>query len=389
MPKYIALDDGHGMETAGKRTPYLPEIGRSYRENEFNSAVVKILDEELKRHGFKTLLTAPTDADTPLATRTNAANKAGVDLFISIHYNALDGKFDGDGKDPEGFSAHIYPGNRNKVSGKFAAVALKHLAEGTKQKNRGIVEQNLHITRETKMPAVLFELGFMDNKYEALLMIKPEFQKECAVEIAKAVCEFYGVVYKTEAAPAPKPATPATGEMYRVRKTWTDTASQIGAYANKDNAIKLAESKSGYKVFDKDGKQVWPVATVAQTYRVRKTWADAKSQIGAYTVLANAKDLADKNRGYKVFDEKGKVVYEGKPLYVIPTDVLKQGSKGEAVKQLQVALNAAGFNCGTPDGSFGPATLKALKAFQVKYAAPADGSYGPKTRDALNKVVNK
>ena len=47
-------------------------------------------------------------------------------------------------------------------------------------------------------------------------------------------------------------------------------------------------------------------------YRVRKTWADSKSQKGAYKVLANAKKCADQNPGYKVFDADGKVVYERK-----------------------------------------------------------------------------
>ena len=45
-------------------------------------------------------------------------------------------------------------------------------------------------------------------------------------------------------------------------------------------------------------------------YRVRKSWSDTKSQLGAFSVLANAKSLVDKNLGYKVFDESGKVVYE-------------------------------------------------------------------------------
>ena len=45
-------------------------------------------------------------------------------------------------------------------------------------------------------------------------------------------------------------------------------------------------------------------------YRVRKSWSDTKSQLGAFSVLANAKSLVDKNPGYKVFDENGKVVYE-------------------------------------------------------------------------------
>lgn len=47
-------------------------------------------------------------------------------------------------------------------------------------------------------------------------------------------------------------------------------------------------------------------------YRVRKSWADAKSQKGAYKVLKNAKACADKYEGYSVYDEAGKVVFTGK-----------------------------------------------------------------------------
>lgn len=52
-----------------------------------------------------------------------------------------------------------------------------------------------------------------------------------------------------------------------------------------------------------------PTSGVSEMYRVRKTWADAKSQIGAYTVLANAKRKTDENPGYMVYDSKGNVVY--------------------------------------------------------------------------------
>jgi hypothetical protein len=48
---------------------------------------------------------------------------------------------------------------------------------------------------------------------------------------------------------------------------------------------------------------------VTQMYRVRKSWSDAKSQIGAYKLLANAKKKADTNSGYKVFDASGNIVY--------------------------------------------------------------------------------
>lgn len=52
-----------------------------------------------------------------------------------------------------------------------------------------------------------------------------------------------------------------------------------------------------------------PSADTSVWYRVRKTWADSKSQIGAYHSLDNAKACADKNAGYSVFDESGKAIY--------------------------------------------------------------------------------
>lgn len=53
-------------------------------------------------------------------------------------------------------------------------------------------------------------------------------------------------------------------------------------------------------------------ATGSNLYRVRKSWADSKSQKGAFSSLENAKRCADENAGYSVFDENGKNVYSGK-----------------------------------------------------------------------------
>lgn len=79
-------------------------------------------------------------------------------------------------------------------------------------------------------------------------------------------------------------------------------------------------------------------------YRVRKTWADSKSQLGAYKVLDNAKKKADENLGYSVFDESGKVVYSGK------TSTPAQTFKPYLVKVTTSVLNirkGAGTNYGT------------------------------------------
>lgn len=192
----VALDDGHGMDTPGKRTPYIPEIGRSIQENEFNRAVVRFLDVELQRCGIETVLVAPTDQDTPLKERTDLANNENVDIYVSIHYDAIDGKFDNN--DPEGHTIYVYSGQMNKEAGKLAQCVAEFLKNGTAQQWRGIKEANFHVLRETKMPAILSENGFMDNKREALLMISESFQKEVAKEHAQGICKYFGVEYVPE-----------------------------------------------------------------------------------------------------------------------------------------------------------------------------------------------
>lgn len=64
--------------------------------------------------------------------------------------------------------------------------------------------------------------------------------------------------------------------------------------------------------------------------------------------------------------------------------VLKRGSTGESVKQLQQQLAAAGFDCGKADGVFGARTEAAVIAFQKANGCTPDGKVGPKTLAALN-----
>lgn len=219
MTKLIALCDGHGMETNGKRTPYIASIGRFIRENEFNRAVVKFLDIELRRCGFRTLLVAPTDADTSLTARTKLALANKADAYISIHYDAFDGKFDGDAKDPSGHSIFVYPGA--KASHNLANAIYAELRKGTSQKSRGVREANFQVLRDTykTMPAILSENGFMDNEREALLMVNAAFQKEVAQEHARGICTYFGVKYQAEQSAPPKvdnPPSKATTTYYRV-----------------------------------------------------------------------------------------------------------------------------------------------------------------------------
>ena len=73
----------------------------------------------------------------------------------------------------------------------------------------------------------------------------------------------------------------------------------------------------------------------------------------------------------------------------LPDPVLQKGDKGNAVKVLQDALKAAGFNCGTTDGDFGGNTEDAVKLFQTTISGISpNGIYNTKTRDALFDFLN-
>ena len=198
MSKLIAIDDGHGMTTAGKRTPIFPPgsemAGRFMHEDEFNRAVVGYLKTNLERCGFQTLMVAPGDTDVPLQTRTDAANKAGADFYISVHANALTGEWG----PQEGVSTYHYPGSEK---GHTAAIIIqRQLTQGTKQKDRGVLEAEFFVLKYTKMPAILCERAFMDNLREATLLLSDAFRRECAEEIAKGTCEYFGMKYVPEAA---------------------------------------------------------------------------------------------------------------------------------------------------------------------------------------------
>ena len=103
--------------------------------------------------------------------------------------------------------------------------------------------------------------------------------------------------------------SPKSNEMVLTVHRWFANKSCPGDWMYNrmgDLAKTVTERLSGVS----GGDSTTTPPTTKTLYRVRKSWSDAKSQLGAFSNLANAKALVDKNPDYKVFDESGNVVYE-------------------------------------------------------------------------------
>ncbi len=128
-----------------------------------------------------------------------------------------------------------------------------------------------------------------------------------------------------------------------------------------------------------EAEEIQPEIQVDQFYRVRKSWLDSKSQIGAYTKLSNAKEAANQNPDYAVYDWNGSCIYVSK-------EYLEIGDEGEEVGVLQRLLNECGYNCGNVDNDFGEKTEEALKYFQHENGLEEDGKYGVKSKEKLAMI---
>lgn len=185
----VGIDNGHGHNTLGKRTPTMPN-GKVIKEWEFNYPTAKKLGKLLKYNGFNIIYVSDTEEDTPLKDRATIANKSNVDILVSIHYNAFQSIWGNHG----GIETYHYPSSTNGK--KLAGYVQEELIKETGLRDRGVKAANYYILKETKMPSILCECGFMDNFKEAKLMLDKEYQMKCARAIAKGICKYFGVEYK-------------------------------------------------------------------------------------------------------------------------------------------------------------------------------------------------
>lgn len=149
----VFIDPGHGGTDSGASDNGLKEKDVTLTiAKRIQTLLLKYKDVEVK-------LSRTKDMTLSLKQRTDMANKWGADFLYSIHINAGGG---------EGYEDFIH----NHLSDSSTTAKIRDIihAEITKAvdfKNRGKKKENFHMLRESDMPAVLTESGFIDNKSDA------------------------------------------------------------------------------------------------------------------------------------------------------------------------------------------------------------------------------
>ena len=155
---------------------------------------------------------------------------------------------------------------------------------------------HLWVIRKTSMPAVLLELGFMDSNQDYKHLLEDSYRRECATEICKGICEAFNVKYVPEKEEVPAKTNVKAPEkaktVYRVRKSKDDAKTQLGAFENLNSAKTLSKRTPGYKVFDDKGKLVYTPPVPETIYTVKK--GDVLSKI-ADKYNTTTKKLQDAN----------------------------------------------------------------------------------------------
>lgn len=193
MPK-IWIDAGHGGAQPGACA-----LGR--KEKDLTLQIATLLGTELTRCGMTVAQTRTTDVDVLLDTRGPLANKWGADYFVSIHLNAATGNASG----AETWCS-IAGGKSRALANciQDELVGLGYVDRGVKTRKGDDGRDYLAVIRQTNMPAVLAEVGFIDSTED---MARFDAAK-AAQAIARGICKNTGVAYK-QAVTAPAFTAPA------------------------------------------------------------------------------------------------------------------------------------------------------------------------------------
>lgn len=335
----LALSAGHYLYTAGKRClkSLDPNETREWWLNDRIVDRIQVLLAEYNGIEVKRLDDTTGQKEVSLSARSSASDKWPADFYLAVHHNAgINGGTGG------GITAYAYNGSIPQSTIDWQKELYNELIKLTGLKgnrSNGCPRADLHECREPDCDAVLLELGFMDSKTDVPIILTEDFAFKCAQACVNVIVKRAKLTKKT--ANNSTTTTSSTAKTYKLVTT-------VNKYTTAADAKAGTNSKGTYKagtyyIYNKQpngvngmfnitsdatgnspGAWINPAENVVKPaedhniqklYRVRLSWADTKSQKGAYSNLDNAKACCQSaGSGYKVFDWNGKEVY----AYVAP-----------------------------------------------------------------------
>jgi hypothetical protein len=245
--KRVTIDPGHAPGNVNKGPTGYYEYAGMWKLSNY-------LKDALTRCGIAVGLTRSENEDPDLDDRGQKAK--GSDVFISEHSNAANGQVRG----VECFYSVRIPANKG-WAGKLSAAVSKLMGNSdrgakTRESETTAGYDYYGVIRSAVAAGVpnvfLIENGFHDNTSDEAFLKAEANLKNMAEAQGEILCGLLGVTYvERGAAPA--------DQLYRVRKTWADAGSQVGAYRVLDNAKAECDKHPGYGVFNENGDKVYPL----------------------------------------------------------------------------------------------------------------------------------
>jgi N-acetylmuramoyl-L-alanine amidase len=176
----IILDPGHGGDDEGAKVRY-------FMEKRLALMTALLVRKSLEEMGYRVMMTRSKDVFIPLHRRVSIANKTKAVLFASIHYNSSSSA------EAHGIEVFYHGGSdakRMQQSRKLAGSVLTELLSQTEAHSRGVKSGNFHVIRETSMPAILIEGGFMTNNDERTHLRDKRYLEKVAKGIAQGIDKY-------------------------------------------------------------------------------------------------------------------------------------------------------------------------------------------------------
>ena len=213
----VFIDPGHGGSDTGA-------VANGLQEKNVNLQIATRIRDLLiaEYNNISILMSRTGDQTVSLTDRTNAANAWGADYYLSIHINAGGGT---------GFESYIYP-NVGAPTTTYQDMIHEEILRQVDFYNRGKKQANFHVLRETYMPALLTENGFIDNATDANKLKQSSYIERIARGHVNGLARAFSLPRKTSYI---YHTVVAGDTVYSLSRTYGSTIDQIKNWNNLDD----------------------------------------------------------------------------------------------------------------------------------------------------------